>query len=95
MDRHPLAFTASRLHRACLFRHLRELEAEIPQVLGEVLSDWALEGWAGGQWFADAAASCGAALTRSRLAGPHLSLRERAGVKVTLVTRQFIATVGE
>jgi ABC-type branched-subunit amino acid transport system substrate-binding protein len=28
------------------------------------LSDWALEGWAGGQWFADAAASCGADLTR-------------------------------
>ena len=28
------------------------------------LSDWALEGWAGGQWFADAAASCGATLTR-------------------------------
>jgi ABC-type branched-subunit amino acid transport system substrate-binding protein len=30
----------------------------------EQLSDWALEGWAGGQWFADAASSCGAALTR-------------------------------
>ena len=30
----------------------------------EDLSDWALEGWAGGQWFADAAASCGATLTR-------------------------------
>jgi ABC-type branched-subunit amino acid transport system substrate-binding protein len=28
------------------------------------LSDWAMEGWAGGQWFADAAASCGATLTR-------------------------------
>jgi hypothetical protein len=28
------------------------------------LSDWALEGWAGGQWLADAAASCGASLTR-------------------------------
>ncbi len=28
------------------------------------LSEWALEGWAGGQWFADAAASCGADLTR-------------------------------
>jgi branched-chain amino acid transport system substrate-binding protein len=28
------------------------------------LSDWALEGWAGGLWFADAAASCGADLTR-------------------------------
>jgi len=30
----------------------------------EQLSEWALEGWAGGQWFADAAASCGADLTR-------------------------------
>jgi ABC-type branched-subunit amino acid transport system substrate-binding protein len=30
----------------------------------DYLSDWALEGWAGGKWFADAAASCGAALTR-------------------------------
>jgi branched-chain amino acid transport system substrate-binding protein len=29
------------------------------------LSDWALEGWAGGLWFADAANSCGADLTRS------------------------------
>jgi ABC-type branched-subunit amino acid transport system substrate-binding protein len=28
------------------------------------LSDWALEGWAGGLWFADAANSCGATLTR-------------------------------
>ncbi|MDQ1703784.1 MAG: hypothetical protein QOF18_150, partial [Frankiaceae bacterium] len=28
------------------------------------LSDWTLEGWAGGQWFADAATSCGADLTR-------------------------------
>jgi ABC-type branched-subunit amino acid transport system substrate-binding protein len=28
------------------------------------LSDWALEGWAGGKWFADAADSCGATLTR-------------------------------
>ena len=31
------------------------------------LSDWALEGWAGGQWFDDAATSCGADLTRSCL----------------------------
>ncbi len=29
------------------------------------LSEWALEGWAGGQWFADAANSCGADLTRA------------------------------
>jgi branched-chain amino acid transport system substrate-binding protein len=28
------------------------------------LSEWALEGWAGGQWLADAASSCGAAVTR-------------------------------
>jgi hypothetical protein len=30
----------------------------------EQLSEWALEGWAAGVWFADAAESCGAALTR-------------------------------
>lgn len=29
------------------------------------MSQWALEGWAGAQWFADAAASCGTALTRA------------------------------
>ena len=28
------------------------------------LSEWALEGWAGAQWFADAVKSCGAAVTR-------------------------------
>jgi hypothetical protein len=28
------------------------------------LSEWALEGWAGGQWLTDAMASCGASLTR-------------------------------
>ena len=28
------------------------------------LSEWALEGWAGGLWFSDAAGSCGANLTR-------------------------------
>jgi branched-chain amino acid transport system substrate-binding protein len=31
---------------------------------GNRLSDWALEGWAGGLWFADAANSCGGSLTR-------------------------------
>jgi branched-chain amino acid transport system substrate-binding protein len=29
------------------------------------MSDWALEGWAGAQWLADAMTSCGAKLTRS------------------------------
>lgn len=29
------------------------------------MSQWALEGWAGAQWFADAAASCGQQLTRA------------------------------
>jgi branched-chain amino acid transport system substrate-binding protein len=29
------------------------------------LSEWALEGWAGGQWLADAISSCGANVTRS------------------------------
>jgi branched-chain amino acid transport system substrate-binding protein len=29
------------------------------------VSEWALEGWAGGRWFADAVASCGAQLTRT------------------------------
>ena len=28
------------------------------------LSEWALEGWAGGQWLADAISSCGASVTR-------------------------------
>jgi hypothetical protein len=28
------------------------------------LSEWALEGWAGAQWLADAMASCGGQLTR-------------------------------
>jgi hypothetical protein len=28
------------------------------------LSEWALEGWAGGQWLADAISSCGAVVTR-------------------------------
>jgi len=31
----------------------------------EQLSEWALEGWAGAQWLADAMGSCGARLTRS------------------------------
>ena len=31
----------------------------------DTMSQWALEGWAGGQWFADAAASCGQQLTRT------------------------------
>jgi branched-chain amino acid transport system substrate-binding protein len=35
----------------------------------EQLSDWALEGWAGGQWFADAATSCSARLTRTCVEG--------------------------
>jgi branched-chain amino acid transport system substrate-binding protein len=30
----------------------------------EQMSEWALEGWAGGQWLADAIASCGAQVTR-------------------------------
>jgi len=30
----------------------------------DFLSEWALEGWAGGQWLADAIASCGADVTR-------------------------------
>ena len=29
------------------------------------LSEWALEGWAGAQWLADAMTSCGAQLTRT------------------------------
>jgi branched-chain amino acid transport system substrate-binding protein len=28
------------------------------------MSEWALEGWAGGQWLADAISSCGADVTR-------------------------------
>ena len=33
------------------------------------LSEWALEGWAGMQWLADAMGSCGARLTRSCVEG--------------------------
>lgn len=31
----------------------------------DTMSEWALEGWAGAMWFADAVASCGADLTRT------------------------------
>jgi hypothetical protein len=33
----------------------------------QTMSQWALEGWAGGRWFVDAATSCGADLTRECL----------------------------
>lgn len=40
-----------------------DMEASFPERMDR-LSMWTLEGWAAGQWFADAAESCGAALTR-------------------------------
>lgn len=44
--------------------HFRQQMAADGRGGADSLSEWALEGWAGGQWFADAAASCGATLTR-------------------------------
>lgn len=40
-----------------------ELEASFPERMDK-LSMWTVEGWAAAQWFTDAAASCGATLTR-------------------------------
>jgi branched-chain amino acid transport system substrate-binding protein len=48
-------------HQVALFRQQMAADGDGPNKL----SDWALEGWAGGLWFADAARSCGADLTRS------------------------------
>lgn len=48
-------------HQVALFR--RQMSADGDGGAAQ-LSDWALEGWAGGLWFADAAGSCGASLTR-------------------------------
>ena len=52
------------------------------------LSDWALEGWAGGQWFADAAASCGATLTR-RCLEAFVNSGKLYGAEGLLVPRNF------
>jgi branched-chain amino acid transport system substrate-binding protein len=47
-------------HQVALFRQQMAADGDG----ANKLSDWALEGWAGGLWFADAARSCGADLTR-------------------------------
>jgi branched-chain amino acid transport system substrate-binding protein len=52
------------------------------------LSEWALEGWAAGVWFADAAASCGADLTRQCLAA-FLSSGKPYTARGLLVPRWF------
>ncbi|HEU5034982.1 MAG TPA: ABC transporter substrate-binding protein [Mycobacteriales bacterium] len=54
----------------------------------EDLSEWALEGWAGGQWFADAANSCGAKLTRHCLEA-FLNSGKPYGAHGLLVPREF------
>jgi branched-chain amino acid transport system substrate-binding protein len=52
------------------------------------LSDWALEGWAGGQWLADAAASCGATLTR-RCVEAFMNSGKPYGGHGLLIPREF------
>jgi hypothetical protein len=52
------------------------------------LSEWALEGWAGGQWFADAAASCGADFTRHCLEA-FINSGEPYGAHGLFVPRDF------
>ena len=44
--------------------HFRQEMSAIGHGDANSLSEWALEGWAGGQWLADAIASCGAKVTR-------------------------------
>ena len=48
-------------HQVALFRQQMSADGDGG---AKQLSDWALEGWAGGLWFSDAARSCGADLTR-------------------------------
>jgi branched-chain amino acid transport system substrate-binding protein len=50
-------------------RYFRQQMAADGHGGADQLSEWALEGWAAGVWFADAAESCGAALTRRCLEG--------------------------
>ena len=45
--------------------HFRQQMAAMGHGDANSLSEWALEGWAGGQWLADAINSCGANVTRS------------------------------
>jgi hypothetical protein len=44
--------------------HFRQQMSAMGHGDANSLSEWALEGWAGGQWLADAIASCGANVTR-------------------------------
>ena len=55
-------FEDTKYHQVALFR--RQMSADGDGGSKQV-SEWALEGWAGGLWFADAADSCGADLTRT------------------------------
>jgi len=54
----------TKYHQVALFRQQMSADGDDGS---KQLSEWALEGWAGGLWFADAANSCGADLTRSCL----------------------------
>jgi ABC-type branched-subunit amino acid transport system substrate-binding protein len=54
------------------------------------LSEWALEGWAGAQWLADAMASCGARLTRGCVEGYLRRPQEYDGHGL-LTPRDFVA----
>jgi ABC-type branched-subunit amino acid transport system substrate-binding protein len=53
------------------------------------MSDWALEGWAGGQWFADASASCGADLTR-KCVEAFMNSGKPYGANGLLTPRRFV-----
>ena len=53
------------------------------------LSEWALEGWAGGQWLADAMASCGARLTRTCVEG-YMSRHVKYDGHGLLTPRDFV-----
>lgn len=55
----------------------------------EQLSEWALEGWAGAQWFTDAAASCGAKLTRSCVEG-YINRSQPYDGHGLLIPRKFV-----
>src|SRR4051812_34123486 len=44
--------------------HFRQQMSALGHGDANSLSEWALEGWAGGQWLADAISSCGANVTR-------------------------------
>lgn len=55
----------------------------------ETMSEWALEGWAGSMWFADAVASCGNSVTRDCVEA-YMSRRTEYTADGLLLPRDFI-----